>query len=886
LIRLPTDLSALIREDGTLVVPSRQRAHAARLAHAAAQLHAGRRVWPSPDILTAEAWLTRETEQVAASAGARLPRLLSAAEEWLLWRQCTAEATGELELVNRGALADALRRASALAAEYRIDVARLGDTPGTETALLQQVQAAVAARCRALQAAPLTSLQPDATSIGAGRAVCFGGFLSLPPRLKELAAAQPARHSNTAPLARPEVVIAADEQAQQERIAQWCRRLIESRPEARLLVVLPGAAGARERLATAIRQTVDPGGWLADGSHDALVVIEGGSPLARAPAVAHALSALQWVGGQTGEFAAISEWLRAPYWNLPQSESRARLDIWLRDRGRMQLTLEEMTGALRAVQPPALAHAANEVAMQIGRATSALNGGVASPRDWSQRFREALAAFAWPGDRARSSGDQQTIIRFHELLDEFGQLAAAVGAISRDTALQWFTELAGRTVFQPAAEDGVVTISGVFADPVVTYDGIWIAGLHSDALPQAVQPDPFLPLAAQLRAGIPAASAPGRFAESQQLMHAWRAATTECVLSAPARSEDLELLPSPLLAQWPTTDNHVSNPGAALWLPLRIRREGLLESFEDLIGVSWPLERLMPSGSRSLELQNQCPFRAYAELRLGSTELDAPEPGVAADVRGQILHGALQIFWNRVGDWHALQALALAPAQLDGIIESSVAQAATRTVGPPAEVRSFSMLRECRRAVRLIRELCAVEIQRDPFRVQHTEFDTALKVAGAQMKLRIDRIDALASGGRAILDYKSGQRSTADWYGERPSHPQLLAYLAALGDDVIAMATVNVTAKEVRFEGVADTPERLPKVRGVQAPEGVDSPDSWSLRRREWLGRVETLAAGFVAGLAAVAPKPGACDYCHVKSICRIADQNLADADVDAQELS
>jgi hypothetical protein len=35
-----------------------------------------------------------------------------------------------------------------------------------------------------------------------------------------------------------------------------------------------------------------------------------------------------------------------------------------------------------------------------------------------------------------------------------------------------------------------------------------------------------------------------------------------------------------------------------------------------------------------------------------------------------------------------------------------------------------------------------------------------------------------------------------------------------------------------------------------------------------------------------VAPKPGACDYCHVKSICRIADQNLADADVDAQELS
>ena len=32
-------------------------------------------------------------------------------------------------------------------------------------------------------------------------------------------------------------------------------------------------------------------------------------------------------------------------------------------------------------------------------------------------------------------------------------------------------------------------------------------------------------------------------------------------------------------------------------------------------------------GRCSLELQNQCPFRAYAELRLGSGELGVPEPG-------------------------------------------------------------------------------------------------------------------------------------------------------------------------------------------------------------------------------------------------------------------
>ena len=102
------------------------------------------------------------------------------------------------------------------------------------------------------------------------------------------------------------------------------------------------------------------------------------------------------------------------------------------------------------------------------------------------------------------------------------------------------------------------------------------------------------------------------------------------------------------------------------------------------------------------------------------------------------------------------------------------------------------------------------------------------------MNVRIDRLDALERGGRAILDYKSGRRSTADWYGERPSHPQLLAYLAAVGGDVTAMATVNVTAREVRFDGIASSGQLLPKVRGVEPPVGNESGNAWEFRRTEW----------------------------------------------------
>lgn len=958
MIRLPTELSQVILRGGTVVVPSRQRAHAARLAYAAAQLAKGHRVWATPDVLSADAWLTREVERYAASAGIGVPRILSPAEEWFLWRQCAAEATSELELVNRGALAEALRRASATAADYGIDVqsfaaAGLGASedadmaPGTEVALLATVQHAVEERCQAIGAATVASLVKHLEATG--DEVFCQGFLTMSPRLRRLVGT-PRTVGGDARVV-PRVVSASDELDELERIARWCKARVERDPNARILVALPGAPGSRERLATLIRQAVNPARWfgaqtersgsagavgavpastaeqhksgatgdlapsrreprkaapapgepsrptVSPEASDSLVIIEGGAPLARVPSVAHILATLQWLGGSPGDFEAVSSWLRAPYWQAPGAVARARLDLWLRERERMHFNLHDLVGALGSA-PTGLSHVAREISSQINKAAVALGQGAASPREWSERFRTVLEVFDWPGERARSSGEQQTVVRFHELLDEFGQLASATRSISRDNALQWFTELASRTAYRPADDDAVITITSALAAPVVTYDAIWIAGLHAEAFPQPVQPDPFLPLPAQLAAGVPAASPGGRLLEAQALLAAWREGADELVLSAPARSEDLELLPSPLLAEWLETGSATAVVadsvalGASVWLPVRAHRDGLLETLDDFVGPAWATERPLPSGTRTLELQNQCPFRAYAELRLGSVPLDAPELGIAADLRGQLLHNALQKLWQRLRNSQGLAAHS--DAALDVVITRCVEEAADETMrrhpgtkprsktndaqgdlfGDPS--RSPALTREIRRTVRLIHTLCALERERTPFHVEGTELDTSLTLSGAQLHMRIDRIDALESGGRAILDYKSGRRKTTDWYGERPSHPQLLAYLAALGEDIVAMGTVNVTAREVRFDGIATAPELLPKLKGVEAPFGTSPDEAWPFWRRQWLSRIENLAAAFVAGRAAVDPKAGACDYCHVTSICRIADQQTA----------
>ena len=878
MLKNPSYLSVVLERGGTVVVPSRQRAHALGLAYAAAQLARGRRVWASPDALPLEGWLTREIERYAThitrSSGS-VPRLLSPAEEWLLFRQCTVEATGGLDLIDRAALAESLRRASGLAAELGIDPQAIRDPAGTEAGLLAEVHRAVMQRCGALGAAPLSAALSSLPSVGDDRPVVFAGFLTPSQRLQAIAAGR-ARHGletsyppamDADPLAPPRIEMPADEAEELERIAEWCRERLTAQADARLLILLPGSAGRRERLAALIGQAVDP-----RRESPSLLGLEGGQPLARLGLVAHALGSLALLAGEAVGIESLLEWLRAPWWAEPAPAERAGLDLWLRERGRAQFDLPSLLAALRRA-PAALAAPAKAIVARLEPAARSVGASSGNPREWSERFAAALSILGWPGARMRGSAEQQTLARFHELLEELGQLAVTARTLPCGLAVQWLTERASLTPYRPSDDDAAVTLSPAYIDPVVQYDGVWVAGLSADSFPQPVAPEPFLPLPAQIAARWPAATAAGRLEEARALIAAWRAAGAELVLSAPARAQDIELLPSPLLEEWRTAAPPFSRTRAPMWLPARLHRPGLLTEWRDDVGTAWSSQRPLPSGTRSVELQNQCPFRAYAELRLGSRELGVPEPGIAPDARGQLVHAALQQLWNRLGDSRALTALA--PQALEELIGTCLEDAAARLAAAGEDsISGPALARERRRTGRLIHKLLDIERGRAPFRVQHTEYESRLRLAGQELRLRIDRLDALASGGVAILDYKSGRRVSADWYGDRPSHPQLLAYLAAVGEDVVAMATVNVTAKEVRFDGIAASENLLPRVPGVKGAAGES--DAWRSRVKEWRALVERLAAAFAAGQAAVDPKPHACDFCPAASVCRVGDSPIA----------
>ena len=882
MFRLSIDVGGHIKRGGTVIVPTRQRSHAVRLAHAAAQLVDEARVWASPAVLVPSAWLRRECERRAERVPAEWPRLLGPTEEWWLWREAAEEAAreaaGRNPFLSLEPLAQALRRASERAAEWDIALDRA--PPESEPGLLFEARRIFTARCRELGAASVSASIARLEPVAADRAPQLRGFDAVPRALARLARPAPAGGGQEAGgRVSPRGVRTADGEAQLEAIAAWCRERLRAAPDARLLVMLPGSAAARERLADLIRGCLDPAAVLT-GRPDGrtLVGIEGGEPLGSQPLPAQALLSLTILAGDALEIESIGQWLSSPWWGGIAAAPRAALAQFLRQRGGASSRLRELLGALQ-LAPRELKAAARELEALTRRAAGLLGEGSASPRRWSERFDAALAALGWPGVLPPDSAVQQTRLHWRELLEEFGGLAACAGSLGREAALEYLRSLAAQTAYRPADEDLPVTISPMLADPVVAYDGIWVAGLSADVFPMPLTPDPFLPLQAQLAAGLPEASAAGRRAQAQSLLDAWRRTASELVLSVPAREKDLELLPSPCLAELALAEQAPRAP----WLPLWLHREGCTEGREDARGAAFTAPAPLPAGTRAITLQNDCAFRAYAELRLGAVAPEHAEPGVPMDQRGLLLHAALQLLWERLRDSAALGALE--GGALDALIADCVARAAqalqveVRGRGrrprrvPDGQFDLFSALspaltRECARAQRLIRRLCDLERTRAPFTVEATEHTTELALAGARVRMRLDRVDSMAAG-RVVLDYKSGRRESPDWYGERPTYPQLLAYLAALGAEVVALATVNLTAREVRFTGVAALDDVLPRVKAIPAVTGAAAAD-WRAQREAWIALLERLIRAFLAGDARVDPAPGACDYCHLTDLCRI----------------
>jgi RecB family exonuclease len=248
------------------------------------------------------------------------------------------------------------------------------------------------------------------------------------------------------------------------------------------------------------------------------------------------------------------------------------------------------------------------------------------------------------------------------------------------------------------------------------------------------------------------------------------------------------------------------------------------------------------------------------------------------------LHDALRYLWGQIGSHE--RVVALSAAESDRAVASAVdlALAQMRRSRPDALNDAFLAL-ERTRLCALLPRLLELEKQRAPFRVVQREEPYPLEIAGLRMRVRPDRIDLLEDGSSVILDYKSGQSSPRSWIGERPDEPQLPLYAVELGGDVAAVSFVTLRPDRVAFEGLARTAGLLPGVDEIAESSVKRQVPDWTALLESWRAMRDALAAEFLDGHAAVAPKDPqhTCRYCAVHPFCRMvelfADTMEGDAD-------
>ena len=239
-----------------------------------------------------------------------------------------------------------------------------------------------------------------------------------------------------------------------------------------------------------------------------------------------------------------------------------------------------------------------------------------------------------------------------------------------------------------------------------------------------------------------------------------------------------------------------------------------------------------------------------------------------------LVHATMAAFWEPVRDLATLltlDATALA-AHIAAAVDRGLAELpAPRWRGLPPLIRAG----ERRRLALLLDAWLAVERRRPPFAVRDIETKQLLALRGLTFRLRLDRVDSLADGGIAIIDYKTGRIDRpAQWFDERPRSPQLGMYALAqreahpdLATRVVAYAQLCPGA--VAPAGLTADANAWP---GLDAVASLGRHRDWHALESWWESHLGALAGEIALGHAAVAPRatPSPCKICRLQAVCRI----------------
>ena len=888
------DFAAAADAGATIVTPNKRLARHLLTGFDRAQLAAGRRAWVAARAIPWHGWLQSLMQEAMAAGALREPRILIPEHAAVhLWHRIVAQSSPELFNTRGAAIQSAEAWTLFLAWRRPDDTFEAWSRAGIGDAAAAFATWAERYRSELLQRGLLDSAQladrlaaiAAEVPVWRTRNIVTAGFIELTPQQQRLLGAlrnmgatvldQPLLR---VAMARPRRVACATPTAELDAALAWARDLAIANPAADIGIVIDDLTQRRDDVAARAEDILCPE-WASRMLPDSPrpYDISLGIPLAEVPLVATALALIALAAGaiSAADAAAL---LRSAY--LPdapaQWSARAAVERRWRKLGARTVTWPDVLLTLGDADP-SLA--------KRWRALTPPARAMQAPSHWASAWRAWLDATGWPGQHALGSGEWQAHEAWSRLLADFGSLAMVVPTLSRDDAVAALRDMAERTVFQPEASPARIRIMGVLEASGLEFDALWIAGLTAERWPPAPQPHPMLPLAWQRERRVPHSEPATELARARALTEGFGAAALSVVASHAKQVDGFASAGSALVAGWPELDAAELPQPAGLARAMSLQTDFVSSCDDDRAPPLTPGSE-SKGGVGIIESQSNCPFQAFARYRLRTDAWPGVSEGLTAMERGSLLHDALAALWDDVRDHATL--CSLDGVELDVRIAKAVAHAQARFDRkrwlslPPAVAHG-----EPRRLADTLRAwLNNIERERPPFTVRNTELTAPLALAGVGLQVRIDRVDTLADGGIAVIDYKSGNAiAPGKWFAPRPSGTQIGLYaLALLAKERVeaepqalrAAVYAQLKAGKVGVHGLSADNAAWPAVKPVADLKAVPF-STWPEVEAAWDTQLSALAVDFRLGTAAVAPRDASCcKRCDLQPLCRI--QSLADA--------
>jgi ATP-dependent helicase/nuclease subunit B len=874
-------LQSLLTEGVTVLTASRRLAHAVKQQFARESQARGATIWQTPRVLPWGAWLRQQHLDARTKAAARW-RVLSPAQSRALWDEVVSNSRAASELLNPSSAARLAARSWRLLHDYLIPIERL---QGFETPEAQALLAwcnEFSRRCDTLGAIDEAQLAHWAFDIelAPSERLTFAGFDAMPPAMTRLmerwrAADLLAETVESAAPGSVSVFEADDHDSELAVAAQWARdELAQGRQS--IGIIVTDLQSRRDEIRRVFEDVLTPGARHTQASSGPLpAVIAAPAPLSSYPLVDAAMLVLQMLVGDAPSTQA-GRLLRSVFIGGGNAEqgARAMADRRLRDEQRDGWDWPKLERWAALTECDQLLLRSRELnALARALPSSALAS------EWAERFHLIWRSIGWPGDRVLSSIEFQTLQKFQETLAEFGSLDPVTGRMSLRRAVGRLGDVLRDTPFEPETVSAAITVIDPATSAGMRFDALWVTGLDADGWPASASPDALIPLELQRTSAMPEATAARMLQQALTQLDRWQRSADRVVLSWAGRDGDIELNRSPLLGRLRADEALLTHASPTVALrELLFRERPPLEVLRDDRAPALPRKETR-GGSRTIELQSRCPFRAQAEIRLRADALPRVGVGIEPIDRGAILHRVLEDLWGVLRTQQRL--LELDDLEIERRVRESAQRHALQALSIDTPSRHRLAMLEIDSVTRQIVQLLQQEKLRPGFSVHLAEAKEAYEIGGLSITLRPDRIDQLDAGGELLIDYKLGashtQRGWFDSLPGRPRQPQLPLYGLAHAERLRGLSYVILAPGAVEYRGWSDG---TPIASGVLAyPAGIRTdlgdPADWGALLHHWQFTLTRLAEHYVAGRAEVDPLPQECMYCHLSTLCRVNELAL-----------